>query len=156
MNDKHSYKLTMALFLVGSILFAGTVFWITLDKASAGEYLHQQEDYLNAIEDSKNGEWYDMRIKCRPNEAFKNDRCMRGMVVGNMTEALRAMQYISAEDLSWIAEQYADTQYETMFETRIVKVKTTETVTVELTQDEINVIADKRIDEIQAALSNPK
>jgi len=145
MNDKHSYKLTMALFLVGSILFAGMVFWLTTKTAGAGEYLHQQEDYLNAIEDSKNGEWYEMRIKCQPNAEFKNDRCMRGMVVGHLTEALRAAYYISAEDLDWIALQYAGTKFETMFETRIVEVSTTKTVTKPPTEEELDAMLGERL-----------
>ena len=56
---------TLTKLLVGFLVLMGSAF-ILLNTATADEYLHQQEDYLNAIEDAKVGEWYEMTITCTP------------------------------------------------------------------------------------------
>ena len=70
---------------------------------------------------------------------------MRCMAVGCMTKARRAMQYIDTEDLSWIAGLFAETEYETMFETRVVKVDKTVYVETEVSKEDLDAMLEERL-----------
>jgi len=102
-------------------------------------YIYQLSDYLNAIEKSKKGEWYDhFRPACQPNEEFRNDACMRGFIMFNLTEALRGMYYVDATELQNLAEYYADTRLNVMFKTRIVEVEKVVEVKTEVSEEDLN------------------
>jgi len=137
-------KLLILTILVFVAIITFTFYWAI--PTYAFSWLHQQNDYEKAIEVATRGEWYEyMRITCEPNEEFKDDKCMRGLVVGHLTQALRGIYYLDNTSIDWIGSQYADTKLEDMFNTRVVEKEKILYVDHELSDEEINQLVKEKL-----------